>query len=145
MRNFLGTPVPRVYAWSSKANENPVGAEYIIMEKLPGIQLDDVWRNMGFQERWDLTQNIARYQSAWASIRFKQLGSLYYAQDLDQKSFDGPLAIDQHGDEITDKKFAVGPSNGREFVDNEKANISFDRGPCKTFSAVMFSLLMCNV
>jgi hypothetical protein len=102
------------------------------MEKAPGIQLDDVWKNMGFQERWAVTKSIAHYQSAWTSIRFKKLGSLYYAQDLDQPSLDGLLAIDQHGDEITDKVFAVGPSNGREFVDDGKADIGFDRGPCET-------------
>ena len=102
------------------------------MEKSPGIQLDDVWKNMGFQERWAVTESIARYQSAWTSIRFTKFGSLYYAQDLDQECCNGPLAIDQHGDEIAEEKFAVGPSNGRELVDNEKANVSFDRGPCKT-------------
>ena len=145
MRNVLGTPVPKVYAWSSTARENSVGAEYIIMEKSPGIQLDDVWKNMGFQERWAVTENIARYQSAWSSIHFTKFGSLYYAQDLDQRRLDGPLAIDHHGNEITNKKYAIGPSNGREFMDNEKANVSFDRGPCKTFPAVMSSLLTHNV
>src|SRR4051812_1698284 len=42
-RNVLGTPVPKVLAWSSKAEENPVGAEYIIMEKVLGIELERVW------------------------------------------------------------------------------------------------------
>ena len=102
------------------------------MEKAPGIRLDDVWKNMGFQERWAVTESIAHYQSAWTSIRFKKLGSLYYAQDLDHQSIDGPLAINQHGDNITNNKLAVGPSNGREFVDDGKAKIGFDRGPCET-------------
>ncbi|OJZ84394.1 hypothetical protein ASPFODRAFT_62373 [Aspergillus luchuensis CBS 106.47] len=34
VRNKLSTPVPKVLAWSSNASENPVGAEYIIMEKV---------------------------------------------------------------------------------------------------------------
>lgn len=33
--NVLGTPVPRVLAWSSDANENPVGVEYIIWKRSP--------------------------------------------------------------------------------------------------------------
>ncbi|RIB15692.1 hypothetical protein C2G38_1910341, partial [Gigaspora rosea] len=31
-------PVPKVYYWNSSVN-NPVGAEYILMEYLPGICL----------------------------------------------------------------------------------------------------------
>jgi hypothetical protein len=41
VRNVLKTPVPRVFACSPKAPENPVCAEYIIMEKLPGTELGD--------------------------------------------------------------------------------------------------------
>ncbi|KAJ5599901.1 hypothetical protein N7450_000968 [Penicillium hetheringtonii] len=40
-RTVLGTPVPKVLAWSSKASENTVAAEYIIMEKAPGVQLEE--------------------------------------------------------------------------------------------------------
>src|SRR3954447_7668020 len=35
LRTRLDIPAPKVFAWSSRANsDNPVGAEYIIMEKL---------------------------------------------------------------------------------------------------------------
>ncbi|RDL37379.1 uncharacterized protein BP5553_04812 [Venustampulla echinocandica] len=48
-RNVLGNPVPNIFAWSSKAAENPVDAEYIIMEKLQGIELERVWLSMDIQ------------------------------------------------------------------------------------------------
>ncbi|CAG8548989.1 1060_t:CDS:2, partial [Dentiscutata heterogama] len=35
---YTNIPVPKVYYWNSSVN-NPVGAEYILMEYLPGIQL----------------------------------------------------------------------------------------------------------
>jgi len=38
MRNVLNIPVPRVLAWDS-SNHNPVKAEYIIMERIKGVQL----------------------------------------------------------------------------------------------------------
>ncbi|RDL37365.1 uncharacterized protein BP5553_04798 [Venustampulla echinocandica] len=38
-------PVPEIFAWSSDAS-NPVGAEFIIMEKAPGVQLFEVWDAM---------------------------------------------------------------------------------------------------
>ncbi|KAI9923505.1 Phosphotransferase enzyme [Aspergillus wentii] len=59
--NYLrlhGICTPDVYAWSS-TKENPVGAEYIIMEKLSGTPLGDKW--------------------------FPACGSIYYQRDLPQE------------------------------------------------------------
>ncbi len=35
LRTVLSVPVPQVLSWSSRADSTPVGAEFIIMEKLP--------------------------------------------------------------------------------------------------------------
>jgi len=130
-RNVLGTPVPRVFAWSSKARENPVGAEYIIMEKVPGIELERVWPSMRIGDRLTLIKAIAGFQNAWTSVSFKKFGGLYYAKDLEERTGNEPLYIDANGNDITDAKFAIGPSTGRESIDNGRASINFDRGPCK--------------
>ncbi|KAL9079198.1 MAG: hypothetical protein Q9157_001907 [Trypethelium eluteriae] len=131
-RNILETPIPRVLAWSSKAQENPIGAEYIIMERAPGIELERFWPTMSIKDKLVLVKNIAGYQNAWASISFKKFGSLYYAKDLDEAAENEPLYVDANGINITDKKFAMGPSTGRELMDNGRANISFDSGPWRT-------------
>ncbi|PSN59722.1 hypothetical protein BS50DRAFT_605045 [Corynespora cassiicola Philippines] len=102
-RSFLKTPVPRVLGWRSKAQENAVGAEYIIMEKAPGIALECVWPSM---------IKIVDFQKAWASVSFKKYGGLYYAKDLDETSGNEPLYIHVNVTNITDKKFAIGPSTG---------------------------------
>jgi hypothetical protein len=128
----LGTPVPRVLAWSSKAQENPVGAEYIIMEKVPGIELEQVWPSMDVKDRLTLLKNIAGFQEAWTSVSFKKFGGLYYAMDLDGPTSNEPLYIAKNGINVLDEKFAIGPSMGREMIDNARATIHFDRGPCKT-------------
>ncbi|KAH8724357.1 kinase-like domain-containing protein [Phaeosphaeriaceae sp. PMI808] len=128
-RNVLKTPVPRVLAWSSKATENPIGAEYIIMEKAQGIELERVWPSMIIQDRLDLVKNIASFQKAWTSISFRKFGALYYAKDLQQAVVNEPLYVDANGVDIIDAKFAVGPSTGRESIDNRRANVNFDRGP----------------
>ena len=57
----LGTPVPKVHAWSSRAQSNAVGAEYVIMEKLPGVPLDAVWSQMRIEDRLKVVKAIARY------------------------------------------------------------------------------------
>ena len=130
-RNVLGTPVPRVFDWSSKAQENAVGAEYIIMEKVPGIELERVWPSMKIGDRLTLVKAIAGFQKAWTSVSFKKFGSLYFAKDLEEQTGNDLLYIDANGVNITDRKFAIGPSTGREFIDNGRVTIGFDRGPCK--------------
>jgi hypothetical protein len=128
--------VPRVLAWSSKAQENPVGAEYIIMEKVLGIELERVWPSMDVEDRFTLVETIAGFQKSWTSVSFKKFGSLYYVKDLDESTSNEPLYVDADGIEIKDKRFAVGPSTGRESVDDGRAIINFDRGPCKVFHSL---------
>jgi hypothetical protein len=130
-RNVLGTPVPKVYAWSSRQHENAVGAEYIIMEKLPGIELERVWAGMGIEDRFTIIKAIAKYQKAWMSVSFEKFGSLYYSADLGGQLVDGPLYTDHQGVQIANSKFAIGPSTGRESFDDGRAAIEFDKGPCE--------------
>lgn len=131
VRNVLGTPVPRVLAWSSKAEENPVGAEYIIMEKVLGIELEQVWPNMDIKDRFALTKTIAGFQKAWTSVSFKRFGALYYAKDLDETTGNEPLYVNENGVDVINERFAIGPSTGHEWIDNGRATIDLDRGPCK--------------
>ena len=113
------------------AQENPVSAEYIIMEKVPGIKLERVWPSMKIADRFTLVKAIASFQKAWTLVSFKKFGSLYYAKDLGEGAGNEPLYIDANGVDITDAKFAIGPSTGRELIDNRRATVDFDRGPCK--------------
>lgn len=132
---MLCTPVPKVLAWSSRTAENSVGAEYIIMEKVAGVQLNKVWPGMSIKERFELVKTISGYQKAWMSTSFGQYGSLYYSSDID----------DSHGCDLVkgDKstkshRFAVGPSTGREFLDDGLMALDFDRGPCMAFQVAFF-------
>ncbi|KAG9238692.1 hypothetical protein BJ875DRAFT_437303 [Amylocarpus encephaloides] len=102
---------------SYPAQENPVGVEYIIMEKLPGIELA-------------IVQTIATYQISWTSIFFKKYGSLYYVRDLDTNLDNEALYTDADGITIKDSGFSIGPSTGRELIDDKRATMEFDRGPC---------------
>jgi len=107
-----------------------VGAEYIIMQKAPGVQLERVWTKMGLDDRLKLLKQILRYQKKWMSASFKQFGSLYFAQDMGKQNSQAPLYFDEHGTVIKNQKFAVGPSTGREYHDAGRGSIHYDRGPC---------------
>ena len=43
VRGVLDIPVPRVFAWSADASTNTHGAEYIIMEKISGLESIHRW------------------------------------------------------------------------------------------------------
>lgn len=86
--------MPKVLAWSSNASENPIGAEYIIMEKVRGVQLDNVWPRMDIKQRFELVKTIARYQKAWMSKSFTKYGSLYYSKDLQSS---GCILVNEDG------------------------------------------------
>ncbi|PWY77778.1 phosphotransferase enzyme family protein [Aspergillus eucalypticola CBS 122712] len=109
VRNKLSTPVPKVLAWSSNASENPVGAGYIIMEKVGGIQLNKVWPRMNIKQRFELAKTIARYQKAWMS--------------------NGCILVNEDGSQFKDDQFAISPSTGRGFLDDGRIDVDFDRGP----------------
>ena len=131
VRNVLNVPVPKVLAWCSRAHEGPVGAEYIIMEEVPGVELEQVWPNMSIRDRFAVVKSIAGFQKAWTSIAFTKYGSLYFSRDLKDTHGSQPLYIDANGHHVKNENFAVGPSTARENFDNGRAAISFDRGPCK--------------
>jgi aminoglycoside phosphotransferase len=52
-----GVPIPEVFDWSSSTS-NPVGSEYIIMERVPGKELEHTWYTMTVQERMDVVEKI---------------------------------------------------------------------------------------
>lgn len=101
------------------------------MEKVPGIELERVWPSMNIKDKFALVKSIAGFQKAWTSCSFKKFGSLYYAKDLNEPAGSKPLYINVDGVDNVDENFAIGPSTGREFIDNGRATINFDRGPCK--------------
>ena len=140
VRNELGTPAPKVLDWCSKAPETPVGAEYIIMEKATGVQLDKVWPKMNIKDRFEVAKAVSRYQKAWMSTSFSQYGSLYYSSGLSDS--DGCVLVKEDGTRVKERRFAIGPSTGRGFLDDGRITLAFDRGPCKLSNQIYQSYLL---
>jgi len=127
----LRTPLPEVYAWSSRAQETLVGAEFILMEKMDGVELGHFLPRMKIQDRLEVVKAIAGYQKSWASVSFEQFGSLYFVEDVDGLASSPLTYLDHEGRKVNDSRFVIGPSTGREMFDDGRADIEFDRGPCK--------------
>ena len=131
VRKHTSIPVPRVLAWSSDS-ANPVGAEYIIMEKAAGIPLFQKWAELPEIEKLELIKNLTKLEAQLSSIRFPAYGGLYLRADArDPKDYYQPLAGSI--DELN--AFSIGPSCDRSFhkgpaTCSTQPDIDGNQGPC---------------
>ncbi|KAF4538094.1 uncharacterized protein LTHEOB_11042 [Lasiodiplodia theobromae] len=126
-------PVPKLLTWSADAS-NPVGAEYVIMEKAAGCRLSKKWAEMDLEIKFKFIANLAELEAKLAGVDFPAYGSLYLKESLDDGEQYEPLApeIDPDG------RFCIGPSCEREWFheeDTEAIEARFDRGPWLTLPA----------
>ncbi|RMZ84963.1 hypothetical protein DV738_g299, partial [Chaetothyriales sp. CBS 135597] len=128
VRNVLKVPAPKVYAWNSSC-ANPVGAEYILMERVSGIELDKVWDGMSGKEKFEVVQQLAQYDAAFATSNLPMYGSLYYASDVPGAR---PSQIIQ-GRQRATQLFAIGPTTNRAYFDDRRGEVDLDLGPWSTF------------
>ena len=131
-----GIPVPRVYAWSSHA-ENHVGCEYIIMEKAAGKPLKDNWFDLTAKEQIRLVTTYVDIERKLFSFPFSSYGSLYYKDSLPQ-NLQTPLYADGVEDMDGDSnRFCIGPTVDYMFWRGKRAELDMNRGPCE--------LVLCSV
>ncbi|KAE8349515.1 kinase-like domain-containing protein [Aspergillus coremiiformis] len=116
-----GIRTPEVYAWCS-TKENPVGSEYIIMERLGGIPLGDVWYSMTPREQHKMMKQLVEWETRLMSLEFPAYGSIYYRNDLpSEKSIPLPGQ--------TEVKFCIGPIVHYSWWHGERSTLNIDRGP----------------
>jgi hypothetical protein len=122
-------PVPRVLAWNSDMS-NPVGAEYIIMEKVPGVQIFRVWDEMDESNRISTIKRLTQWESELAATQFPAYGNLYYKSSLREADI-VPLdsAMDPRGE------FCIGPSCDPSWLVQPGQQLLPDVfcGPCTSF------------
>lgn len=126
-------PVPKVLAWSLDAS-NPVGVEYIVMEKATGQQLFKAWSAMTIRDRFSLVEQLSQFEAELASIQFPANGSLYLRESMtDNESW---VALDQNVD--PSGQFCIGPSCERAWSAQGKMmtpSSHVNNGPCKLITA----------
>ncbi|KAL5115273.1 hypothetical protein ACEQ8H_006865 [Pleosporales sp. CAS-2024a] len=115
-----GIPTPRVLGYS--ADDNAVGAEYILMEKLPGRPIGDAWFDLSEQERLKLLLQIVQLETKLFSIHLPASGSIYFGRDLPPNT----PRIDIPG---SDGGLCIGPYAGLRWWFGERGDLEIDRGP----------------
>lgn len=129
-RTILGLPVPKVLDWSAQADGTDVGVEYILMEKIEGVELRRRYKNLR-SEGIELLNQVNSMERAFVSRRFSQIGSLYYKEDVEPKLQARRLYADGEDDDEATERFRIGPCVDWDMWRGKRAAVELDRGPCK--------------
>ncbi|EAT88561.1 hypothetical protein HBH56_242210 [Parastagonospora nodorum] len=123
-----GIPVPEVYNYSATV-ENPVGTEYIFMEKSPGVCLASKWVTLQDPEIRRLAHSFVELEKKLFEIPFSATGSLYFKKDI-PSSLQAPLYAEEGATEAD--QFCIGPIADYMFWYGRRAGLKLDRGPWKS-------------
>ncbi|KAF2750959.1 kinase-like protein [Sporormia fimetaria CBS 119925] len=116
----LGIPTPRILGYS--ADENAVGAEYMLMEKLPGKPIGDAWFDLSEQQRLKVLHQLVELEAKLFTSGLPASGSIYYAHDLPSTAH----RVDMPG---SDDGMCIGPYAALRWWFGERTNLDVDRGP----------------
>ena len=98
------------------------------MEQSRGVELDKVWDEMSWADRFEIVSTLAGYEKTFVSAKMTMIGSLYYAKDLSNLTPDQLLDPGKTADD--GKAFAVGPTTHRTYFDKKRDSVEVHRGPC---------------
>lgn len=129
----IRTPVAYTYSSNVDSRDDPVGAEYIIMKKLDGIPLGELWFSMKAKDHHKVMKQIVELETRFMGIEFSASGSFYYARDLRSEK-----RVMLPGE----REFCVGPIAQGKWWDGERGSLDVDQGPCKFLSRVKTGLLL---
>lgn len=85
LRTRTTIPVPRVVAWDSNC-DNELGCEWLLMERIKGVTLYNVWRTMSWPAKQTLTAEVAGMIKHLRDLEYECIGSLYFESALIEKS-----------------------------------------------------------
>jgi O-glycosyl hydrolase len=129
-----GVPIPKVHAWSSNPS-NPVGAEYMIMEKAQGTELQNTWYSMEVKQRMDIIGKIVDLEKSLFELRLPASGSIYYKNDPNIRTETVDIVSD-----IAPNTFCVGPSTEYLWWYQKRDQLAINHGPCKGNSTICSSV-----
>ena len=86
---FWNIPIPGVYSWCFGASENPLGAEYIFLEKQAGFIMIDVWHSTKWKQKvhiLDILDQVVDIGKRLPAKKFCKLGALCSKDNLPDMS-----------------------------------------------------------
>ena len=126
VRTHTTVPLPRAYTWNSNPS-NPVGAEYVLMEKARGIQLFKVWDQMDDASRFRLMIELVKLERQLTSIKFPASGSLYFRKSMVNEVHSVELPRESDPESL----YCIGLSCDRSWWPTPSREAIRHHGPCK--------------
>ncbi|KAF5322601.1 hypothetical protein D9619_000270 [Psilocybe cf. subviscida] len=77
IRSHTTLPVPQVFSYCSEAN-NPVGAEWMIMEHVLGKEMGDVWDDLLPAQRQRLARDVVDLHDQLSKLKADGCGGIYH-------------------------------------------------------------------
>lgn len=133
-KNTTAIPVPEVFAFDD-SNDNEIGFEWILMERIEGVSAYTRWRTMSMEQKVGLTEKIATFQAELSVYIFSGIGTLQLQQeDLDQpKDIRQPKYIHQpenlHQEEDPLENVTLGILVSHEIFRGDHLHYDIPRGP----------------
>ncbi|KAJ4983835.1 hypothetical protein SVAN01_10698 [Stagonosporopsis vannaccii] len=127
-RDILNLPVPKVLAWSA-TDQNPVQAEYIIMEEAQGSQLHKVWQDLPLRKKVNIMREFVEIEKKLLSISFDKFGSLYF-RDSGIQGCEPAIVKNASQGSINhiSSRYCIGPITRREFWKGQRSQMEY-HGP----------------
>lgn len=140
VRRRTTIPVPKPVAWSSSAS-NPLGFEWCLLEKAPGLELREVWRTMSWEEKIRVVDQLAEIMAQFwdAATKFDKIGSVYF-EDSKSRENDGTQPFTA-ASELSASGFCIGTSVDPAFFSGRRRYLESNRGPFRSCRAWVRALL----
>ena len=102
VRPRISIPVPEIYAYDFDPKNN-VGAQFILMERLPGRHLYQMWDRLTLDHKKGVLSDIARLLAQLSQLKFDRIGCLMSRNTV------GPLLYRMGDGAGGERTCAVGP------------------------------------
>lgn len=122
VRHTTTIPVPIIYAFDSSPT-NKLGFEWMLMEKVEGVSLYDVWDTMAYSSKQKLSRTVANWMDQLSRLQFNQIGSLYCRPRDCQM------------------EFYMGPTLHSRLYEGDRLLHDVDRGPFESLHALLDAVL----
>ncbi|KAJ3561240.1 hypothetical protein NP233_g10315 [Leucocoprinus birnbaumii] len=77
VRSRTSIPVPKVFAYCSESS-NPVGAEWLIMEYVRGVEMKNGWSNLGLPQKRKLALDLVDMYDQLSRLKADGCGGIYH-------------------------------------------------------------------
>ncbi|KAF8063573.1 kinase-like domain-containing protein [Lyophyllum atratum] len=132
IKNHTSIPVPSVIAHSTTA-DNELGFEWILLEKVTGVDLRDVWPALPLPAKETMTKVVAGFvRQMWDLGGFDAVGNIYSRGALGEAEPAAKL----------DEEFVIGPVvNPFCFKGARRLKVERNRGPYRTDQEYLLALI----